>query len=102
MGRQLEIQDFYRALLACLAERAIFPLHRKSGLHPHVTLGHDPCAFDPFNLPREWVPEELLLIESEVGNSVHIVLARWPLLPPRQGAFAFETPPQLLAAGAGA
>jgi 2'-5' RNA ligase len=103
MGRQREIQDFYRILLACLAERAILPLHRKSGLHPHVTLGYDPCAIDPFNLPFQWVPDELLLIESEAGNGVHNVLMRWPLLPPRQGVFAFETPPPLLAAaGAGA
>jgi 2'-5' RNA ligase len=99
MGRQGEIQDFYRMLLACLAERAILPLHRKSGLQPHVTLGHDPCAFDPFNLPHQWIPDELLLIESEIGNGVHNVLARWPLLPPRQGAFAFESPPSLLAVG---
>ena len=101
MGRQWEIQHFYRALLARLARRDMLPLHRKSGLHPHVTLGHDPCAFDSFNLPREWIPDELLLIESEVGNGVHTVLARWPLLPPRQGVFAFDTP-LLLAAGAGA
>lgn len=101
MGRQQEIQHFYRMLLACLAERAILPLYRKSGLHPHVTLGHDPCALNPLNLPREWIPNELLLIESEVGNGEHHVLARWPLLPPRQGAFAFEAPPSVLLAAGG-
>jgi hypothetical protein len=101
MGRQWGIQDFYRALTACLAERAILPLHRRSGLHPHVTLGHDPCLLAPFNLPHEWIPDALLLIESEVGNNVHNVLARWPLLPPRQSAFAFESPPPMLAAAAG-
>jgi hypothetical protein len=104
MGRQWEIQAFYRMLLACLAARGILPLHRKSGLRPHVTFGYDPCAVDPFNLPYQWISDELLLIESEVGNGVHHVLARRPLLPPRQGAFAFESasPPPLLAVGAGA
>jgi 2'-5' RNA ligase len=103
MGWQREIQAFYRELVACLAERGILPLHRKSGLHPHVTLGYDPCALDPLELPREWIPEELLLIESEIGNGVHNVLARWPLLPPRQGFLPFGDPPELgpshLAAG---
>jgi len=92
MGPQDEIQDFYRMLLAFLASRDILPLYRQSGLHPHVTLDRDPCAIDPLNLPREWFPDELLLIESEVGNGVHHVLARWPLLPPRQGRFAFMSP----------
>ena len=89
MGRQHEIQAFYRELVAHLAERNILPLYRASGLHPHVTLGYDACVFDAVELPREWVPQELLLIESEVGRGVHNVLTRWPLLPPRQGFFVF-------------
>jgi len=98
VGSQCEIQDFYRTLVARLATRAIVPLYRESGLHPHVTLGRDPCVVETSALPREWIPDELLLIESEVGNGVHRVQARWPLLPPRQGSFAFEVPPLLLAA----
>jgi 2'-5' RNA ligase len=94
---QHEIQDFYRMLLACLAGRDILPLHRKSGLRPHVTLGRDPYALAPLKLPRMWIPDELLLIESEVGRGVHNVLVRWPLLPPRQGAFAFGDAPRLAA-----
>lgn len=97
MVRQYEIQDFYRMLVACLGERDILPLHRKSGLHPHVTLGRDPCSFDPLTLPREWIPDELLLIESEVGLGVHNVLARWPLLRPRQSVFAFGDAARLTA-----
>jgi hypothetical protein len=92
MGRQREIQDFYRMLLTCLAKRDISPLHRKSGLRPHVTLGYDPGDFQPFEWPMQWIPDELLLIESEVGNGVHNVLARWPLLAPRQGELPFEPP----------
>jgi 2'-5' RNA ligase len=94
MDRQYEIQDFYRMLLACLAEQNMLPLHRKWGLSPHVTLGYDPCALGPLNLPHAWIPDELLLIESEVGPGIHNVLARWPLLPPRQGAFAFGDAPR--------
>ena len=89
MARQHEIQYFYPTLLAYLGERDILPLHRKTGLRPHVTLGRDPCIVDLRLPPREWVPDELLLIESEVGKGIHHVIARWPLLPPRQGAFAF-------------
>src|SRR4051812_18808379 len=39
MPRQRGIQDFYARLAALLAKRDILPLHRKSGLKPHVTLG---------------------------------------------------------------
>ncbi|HEX4738306.1 MAG TPA: hypothetical protein VH331_12165 [Allosphingosinicella sp.] len=94
MKRQREIQAFYRKLVALLAARDILPLHRKSGLRPHVTLGYDPCVLEPLVLPFEWTPDELLLIESEVGRGVHNVLARWPLLPPRQGRLPFEDPPE--------
>ena len=90
VGRQGEIQQLYRLLVACLAERRLFPLHRRSGLRPHVTLGYDICRFETFRLPREWVPDELLLIESEVGKGIHNVIGRWPLLPPPQGALPFD------------
>jgi 2'-5' RNA ligase len=101
-GRKPEILALYRHLVACLATRGLHPLHRKSGFHPHVTLGHDPCAFEPFMVLHEWVPEELLLIESEVGSGVHNVLARWPLPTPRQGflPFAPRSAPLMMADGA--
>ena len=92
LRRQRDIQKFYKKLIALLAARDIVPFHRKSGFRPHVTLGYDPCAFDPFELPCEWVPDELLLIESEVGNGVHNVIASWPLLPPTQGRLALGDP----------
>jgi 2'-5' RNA ligase len=89
-GRQDEIQDFYRALVRWLARRGIAPLHRKAGLNPHLTLGYDSCRFDPFRIAVEWLPRELLLIESEVGNGTHNVLCRWPLLAARQGELPFD------------
>jgi RNA 2',3'-cyclic 3'-phosphodiesterase len=92
LGRQEEIQNFYRALICLLAARGIAPLHRKSGLRPHVTLGHERCRFDPYKAAFEWFPTELLLIESEVGLSRHNVLGRWPLLPPSQGSLPFPPP----------
>jgi 2'-5' RNA ligase len=99
-GRKPEILALYRELVALLASRDVQPLHRKSGLHPHLTLGHDRCAFDPFLILHEWIPDDVLLIESEVGCGVHNVLGRWPLLPPRQGALPFDlSPPRLRVAG---
>jgi 2'-5' RNA ligase len=92
-GRKPDIMTLYRDLVAALDARGLHPLHRKSGFHPHVTLGHDPCDFDPFLVLHEWIPDELLLIESEVGNGVHNVLGRWPLLTPRQGFLPFDPPP---------
>jgi len=97
-GPKPEILALYHNLVAALAARDLQPLHRKSGFKPHLTLGHDPCAFDPFPILHLWVPDELLLIESEVGNTVHNVLARWPLLPPRQGSLALDPPPSPAAA----
>ena len=90
IGRQEDIQSFYQTLVNLLAARGIAPLHRQTGLHPHVTLGHEPCQFDPFDIAVEWFPQELLLIESEVGNSRHQIVGRWPLLPPAQGILVFE------------
>ena len=83
-GRQDEIQEFYWRLVRLLAGCGIEPLHRKSGLHPHVTLGHAACGPGRMPISLPWYPAELLLIESEVGLTRHNVLARWPLLPPRQ------------------
>jgi hypothetical protein len=71
------------------------PLHRKSGFRPHVTLGHDRCRFPRYRIELEWIPDRLLLIESEVGLTKHKVLSEWPLLPPRQGVLRFACPAAL-------
>ncbi|HST37727.1 MAG TPA: hypothetical protein VLK25_14005 [Allosphingosinicella sp.] len=100
-SRKPELLRLYRQLASILSVRDIHPMYRKSGLDPHITLGHDPCAFQTFRILHEWIPDELLLIESEVGCGVHHVLARWPLLPPLQGLLLFEPlpPPLVLVAG---
>lgn len=94
IGSQDGIQDFYQMLVRLLAVRGISPLYRKSGLHPHLTLGYAASRFDPFKIAVEWFPNELLLIESEVGNGKHQVIGRWPLLPSPQGSLPFEMPVQ--------
>jgi hypothetical protein len=45
-----------------------------------------------------WLPDELLLIESHIGQGIHAVLLRLPLAPPAQASFAFAEPPLRLAA----
>lgn len=98
-GRAHEIKDFFETVAALLGAYGIEPMDRMSGLRPHITLGYDRLLFDAFNVIRHWVPEELLLIESpprpDGKRREHIILHRWPLLPPAQSAFAFmaEDPP---------
>jgi len=88
-GRQDEIQDFYRGLVRLLRDCGIEPLHRKSGLHPHVTLGYASLPPELLKIAIRWFPAELLLIESEVGLTRHNVLGTWPLLPVRQPSLPF-------------
>lgn len=89
VGPQPALQDVYRALERPLRRCGLPPLRRRSGFRPHVTLGHDRCRFPRFRIELEWVPDRLLLVESEVGLTQHNLLAEWPLLPPRQGALRF-------------
>jgi len=91
-GRQDDIQDFYRRLVRLLAPCGIEPLYRKSGLHPHMTLGYAPCRPVLRGISLAWYPDELLLIESEYGLTRHNVLGRWALLPPRQPLLPFGQP----------
>ncbi|WP_141237127.1 2'-5' RNA ligase family protein [Sphingopyxis sp. GW247-27LB] len=107
-GRSTEIRGFFDAIAKMLAGYGIAPLHRRSGLRPHITLGYDRSTFDAFDVIHHWTPDALLLIESrprvDARGREHIVLHRWPLLPPAQSAFAFMTedgsppPPTLRAA----
>jgi 2'-5' RNA ligase len=90
VGRQCEIQDFYRSLVRLLHASGIEPLHRKSGLHPHVTLSYRACRTELLTIALQWIPVELLLIESEVGLSRHNVLENWRLLPPCQPLLPLE------------
>ncbi|OHD04560.1 MAG: hypothetical protein A2885_15080 [Sphingopyxis sp. RIFCSPHIGHO2_01_FULL_65_24] len=90
------IRAQYEAVIARLAREGIAPLHRKSGLRPHITLGYGKADFDPAPLAWTWTPHELVLIESHVGHRRHRRLQGWTLPPPAQGLFDFmadELPP---------
>ena len=89
-GRQDDIQDFYRMLVRQLRACGIEPMYRKSGFHPHATLGYRACEPRVLRIALEWYPFELLFIESEIGMTRHNVLSRWPLLPPRQPPLPFD------------
>lgn len=89
VGSIAEIRQLYAAIVALLAPHGIDPMHRQSGLRPHITLGYGACDFDPVPLAWSWTPGELVLIESHVGHRRHRVLQSWSLLPPAQRAFAF-------------
>lgn len=79
-------------LIRLLRASGIEPLYRKSGLHPHVTLGYDACPMTRLDIGLHWFPAKLLLIESEFGLTRHNVLGAWPLLPPRQPLLPFGEP----------
>ena len=93
-----EVRRLYEAIVALLAPHEIAPMHRKAGLHPHVTLGYGACDFPAVPITWNWLPRDLVLIESHVGHSRHRVLQSWTLAPPAQAMFDFmadELPPPL-------
>lgn len=83
------IRQTYEAIIDRLAVQGIEPLHRKSGLRPHITLGYGTCAFDPVPIAWNWTPRDMVLIESHVGHRRHRVLKSWTLEAPAQGCFGF-------------
>lgn len=98
IGSVGEIRSLYEAIIALLQTQGLEPMHRKSGLRPHITLGYGACDFDPVPTVWRWTPRELVLIESHVGHGRHYVLQNWTLAAPAQGAFDFmvdELPPPL-------
>ena len=89
-GRIGGIRQVYDAIVARLATQGIDPMHRKSGLRPHITLGYGRAAdFDPVPLAWTWTPRDLVLIESHVGHRRHRVLQRWTLDAAPQASFDF-------------
>lgn len=89
IGSIANIRHLYDGIIALLATQGIEPLHRKSGLRPHITLGYGACDFETVSTSWRWTPRELTLIESHVGHRRHHVLQSWSLLPPAQSSFAF-------------
>lgn len=100
-GSVAAIRQTYEAIVARLATQGIEPMHRKSGLRPHITLGYGTCEFDPVPVAWNWTPRDLVLIESHIGHRRHRVLQSWPLEAPAQSSFAFmadELPAPMLRA----
>ena len=100
-GSMGAIRRTYEAIVARLAAQGIEPMHRKSGLRPHITLGYGECEFDPVPIAWNWAPQNLVLIESHIGHRRHRVLQSWTLAPPAQSSFAFmadELPAPMLRA----
>jgi hypothetical protein len=96
------IRQAYDAIAARLAAHGIDPMHRKSGLRPHITLGYgENDGFDPVPVAWTWAPRDLVLIESHIGHRRHRVLQSWTLAPPAQASFDFmadELPAPMLRA----
>ena len=87
ISRKRELTVLRHALLARLAEHGLVPELEKT--NPHITLGYDPFEGPSFDISREWIPREIVLIESEHGLTRHNLLGRWALLPPEQGILPF-------------
>jgi 2'-5' RNA ligase len=82
-GSKRELTALRGGLLERLAVHGVAPELEKT--NPHVTLGYDSFRGSAFGIRLEWIPREVVLIESEHGLGRHNPLARWPLLPPVQG-----------------
>ena len=82
-GRKRELATVRQHLLERLAAHGVLPQQEKT--NPHITLGYDPFGGSAFEIVLEWIPREVVLIESEHGLGRHNPLGRWPLLPPVQG-----------------
>lgn len=73
--------EFHSELGEALAAAAV-PCPASASYTPHVTLLYDERAIarQPVE-PVRWVAGELVLVNSLVGRSRHVVLGRWPLRP---------------------
>ena len=89
VGSIAEIRQLFAVIAALLAPYGIAPMHRDSGLRPHITLGYGACDFEPVPVAWNWTPRELVLIESHVGHRRHRLLQSWTLEAPAQAAFGF-------------
>jgi 2'-5' RNA ligase len=57
-------------------------LYRYASFKPHLTLLYDHLAIAPQPIePLRWTAGELLLVNSLLGHSEHVVVASWPLQP---------------------
>jgi RNA 2',3'-cyclic 3'-phosphodiesterase len=70
-------------VLGVALEKAGFKCNLTSSFTPHVTLLYDRHEVDEQAIePVRWTAREFVLMDSLVGKSQHVPLARWPLLNP--------------------
>lgn len=73
------LRRFQRALAATMTDAGI-GRYIRARFKPHVTLLYDHKYVAPQPVePVRWTVSELVLVDSLVGKSKHIVLGRWPL-----------------------
>ena len=73
------LRRFQRVLAAGMTDAGI-GRYVRSRFKPHLTLRYDHQYVAPQPIrPIRWTVSELVLIDSLVGKSQHIVLGRWPL-----------------------
>ncbi len=73
-----EVIAFQRALGEALRSRGLKPDGRFT---PHLTLLYDDKVVpaQPVEPPVRWTAQEVVLVHSLIGQSIHIPLGRWPL-----------------------
>lgn len=92
--RLAEAKTLRQLLVDHLVDRCGLPVRRPGKLRPHVTL-HYASAGEPFDEwidPLGWRVEEMLLIESVVGETRHVTLGRWALRGRAAAGYEFALP----------
>ncbi|MDN7180028.1 2'-5' RNA ligase family protein [Caballeronia sp. SEWSISQ10-4 2] len=74
------LKEFHGALGTTL-KKAGFNCNSTSSFTPHLTLLYDKREVDERAIePVRWTAREFVLVDSLVGQTKHVQLARWPLL----------------------
>jgi RNA 2',3'-cyclic 3'-phosphodiesterase len=84
-GRQRDLRKMRKILVDALIAHDV-PVLRPGAFRPHVTLGYGP-AWEGQALiePICWLAQEIVLVDSHVGKTLHRHIARWTLGAPVQG-----------------
>lgn len=71
----------FREALGTTLRKAGFKCNSTSSFTPHLTLLYDKREVDEQAIePVRWTAREFVLVDSLVGQTKHVQLARWPLL----------------------
>lgn len=73
------LKELHLVLGTTLAKAGFTP--KPSGFMPHLTLLYDKQAVAERTIePVRWTAREFVLVDSRVGKTQHVQLARWPLM----------------------